>query len=74
MYINFKIVHVCADLGLVVGGGEGDGAGAEQRGKVDIPHTSVGKVEKVKRGSRQGGGEGEGFQDPLENHKLFGVL
>ena len=50
MYIYFlcKIVHVIADLGMVVGGG---GAAWKSR------HTIV---EKVKRGSRGGGAGGSG--------------
>ena len=65
MYINCKIIHVCADLGIVVGGG---GVSSVEK---QTYHSSVGKVEKVKRGSRRGWG---GVPYPLENHKLYGVL
>ena len=53
MYINIicKIVHVCADLGIVVGGG--GGGGGEQRGKVDIPQQRGKSQARIQRG---GGG------------------
>ena len=60
MYINCKIVHVCADLGIVVGGG---GGGVEQHGKVDIPQQR-GKSGKSQRPIQRGGGMGQGFPDP----------
>ena len=68
MYICIfcKIVHVCADLGIVVLGGE-------QRGKVDIPQQrgKSGKSQaRIQRREWRAGGSGP----PLANHKLYGVL
>ena len=61
MYINCKIVHVCADLGIVVEGG--GGGGAEQHGKVDIPQQR-GISGKSQRRIQRGGGGGQGFPHP----------
>ena len=72
MYINIicKIVHVCADLGVIVGGG--GGGWGEQLGKLDIPQQR-GKSGKS-QARIQRGGWGQGFPAPKENHKLYGVL
>ena len=69
MYKNCKIVHVCADLGIVVGGGGGGGWWAEQHGEVDIPQQR-GKVEKSKA-DPEGGGVGQGFSDPLGKSQVI---
>ena len=46
--------HVCADLGIVVGG-----RGAEQHGKVDIPQQRGKSQRRIQRG-----GVGQVFPDP----------
>ena len=68
MYINCKIVHVCADLGIVVGGG--GGGGAEQHGKVDIPQQR-GKSGNSQRRIQRGGG-GRGFRTPWKITSYMG--
>ena len=59
IYIICKIVHVCADRG---GGG--------QHGKVDIAQQRGKSGKSQARIQRRG----QGGPDPLENHKLYGVL
>ena len=67
--LNCKIIHVYADLGIVVGGGGGGGGG--QRGKVDKPQQR-GKSGKSHAWIQRGWGAGGSA--PLENHKLYGAL
>ena len=58
MYINCKIVHVCANLGIIVGGG---GGGGGQREKEDIPQQrgKSGKSQaRIQRGGRGAGVSG----------------
>ena len=70
MYINCKIVHVCADLGIVVEGGGGGGRTAWKS-----RHTTAAWDKwKKSKADPEGGGGGRGFRTPLENHKLYGVL
>ena len=58
IYIICKLVHVCADLGIVVGGG---GRGGGGRGKVDIPQQR-GECGKSQARIQRGGGQR--FPDP----------
>ena len=72
IYIICKIVHVCADLGIVVGAGGGGGGGlggAAWKSR----HTTAAWVKWKKSSVDPEGGGGRGCA-PVENHKLYGVL
>ena len=63
--LNCKIVHVCADHGIVVGERGGGAAWKSRR--------TTAAWEKWKQSSVDPEG-GTGGSSPLENHKLYGVL
>ena len=68
MYINCKIVHVCADLGIVVGGGGGGMVGgAAWRSR----HTTAAWESGKSQRRIQRGGVGQGFSDPLGKSQVI---
>ena len=67
--LNCKFVHVCADLGIVVGERGGGRSSVEKK----TYHSSVGKMEKVKRGSRGGGGD-RGVLPPGKSQVIWGSI
>ena len=66
--LNCKIVHVCADLRIVVGE---RGGGAEKRGKVDVPQQR-GISGKSQAWIQRGGGTGG--SSPGKSQVIWGSI